>query len=197
MKNIILLVLLAFASISFAQDGLTKQKYGFEFQSNSGEFIFFKSIMGAAGTNSQWSPAFGLHYGYNFKKRSWFETGVLYQKVKSEITPAPTGLPVTPYSVKTDWLEIPFQVRQYFVTWFYAKAGLNMIIQISSSTSTIDNQSGLGISGAAGFDFRLKKSLHLEIEPGIKVLSIVPFASSGYQRHYFAPFLGFRLSYHK
>jgi|GEM_PF-6956753 len=192
-KNVLFGIL---ALLLLAQPIAAQNKFGISFQYNSGEFIYFKPLIGTSSVNSEWALGFGADYGYKLNKHFWFETGFSYLKVNSEITPAFTGEEVLPYSVQTSWLDFPALLRADPLSWFYVKTGLDFVMQLSN-TGGVSDQTGVGAQFAFGFDIPFSKSIHLELESGLKVLSLLPFSGGSNQRHYVDPFLNVRISYWK
>jgi len=198
MQRAALVVLFLISLTLSAQENNTKSKFGLESKFNFGEFIFFNQMDGSAGINSDCASSFGISYSYNFKNNFWFETGLLYQKVESEITPAPTALPVQPYSAEIWWMEIPMYFRMDLKPWFFFKGGAILALQSEESLSTsLNNQGGWGVFMGMGFNIPMYKAIRLELESGIKVLSVLSFKSISNNRHYVAPTLGVRITYRK
>jgi hypothetical protein len=189
-------ILFAFLAFSLnAQDIQKHNKFGFAFDYNVAEFIYFQGIEGAAGVESQPSLSCGISYAQTISLKMNILFGLQYQVVKSEITPAPTGEPQDTHYVKSHWIESPVLIQSYLSKRFYLKYGIDMIAQGFRSAYGPDNQSGLGLIGGFGIDIAISKKLQLELEPGLKVLSLFPFTHSGYQEHFVATTLGLKVYY--
>ncbi len=188
--------LFAFLSFSLNAQEIKKQnKFGFSFDYNAAEFIYFQGIDGAAGIDSQPSLSYGISYSQAISLKMNILFGLQYQAVKSEITPAPTGEFQETHHVKSHWIEFPVLMQSYLSKRFYLKYGIDWIAQGFRSAYGPDNQSGLGLMGALGIDIAISKKLQLELEPGVKVLSLFPFTHSGYQEHFVATTLGLKVYY--
>jgi len=119
--------------------------------------------------------AASIEYIKSMKTRFSYGFGVDYLHSNVEIIPAPTGEPRESHEESVNVLAVSFK-GVYNLKKLYLTANPLLDVQLpSDSQSSVDKQTGLGISFSLGWRFQVSETLGFSIEPIIWINNIVPF----------------------
>ena len=118
----------------------------------------------------------GIQYNYRFGKSKWFNTGLLILR-SSHITYGGIIHPDIPQTKEEQAaliFQIPVRLRFDLNKRFYLKSGFTVDIQPKNGSNwTESSQTGIGLSIAAGVDFKIQEKLHIALEPEFGYLSMI------------------------
>jgi len=113
------------------------------------------------------------------------ETGIEYAKhmivVSPEYIPDRYG---PPYKSKVNLVSIPVTLKLNFLKYLFVNAGC--LLDLDGSTSSpIDNQTGLGVIGGFGIKYDFKFGGTIFANPYLKCHTLAPFSPERYQQRLF------------
>lgn len=180
-KVSLLIVILPFAIISFAQNKEVKSnkgKFGTSIASfGSNDAVSKESLDGAAGYNGDGFYRLGFNYIYSPKCDCiGFETGLEYARHKIIVTPnLPPDMDNSPYERSLSLLSIPILFRANLLKYIFFNGGLSFDFDASVS-SPIESQTGIGGSLGLGIEYDFKFGMSLFTNVYSKSHSLISFA---------------------
>ena len=136
---------------------------------------YFPTVVGGYGSDGKLGVAASVEYVKSMKTRFSYGFGVDYLHSKVEIIPAPTGEPRESHIESINVLAVSFKTV-YNLRKLYFSANPLLDIQLpSDSQSSVDKQTGLGVSFSVGWRFEIAENIGFTLEPMIWIHNIVPF----------------------
>jgi hypothetical protein len=142
----------------------------------------FNPILSVGGASSNAKLGFDASIDYLKFTESWFQIGLGldFQHLNTEFVPAPTGETVESHPESINLMSLSFKTAYNLGNNFFLSANPLIDIQLpSKNQSSVDNQTGLGLSLSGGKRFSMNEKLFLTIEPMLWVHNIVPFIDKG------------------
>jgi len=136
---------------------------------------YFPTVVGGYGSDGKLGVAASVEYIKSMKTRFSYGFGVDYLHSNVEIIPAPTGEPRESHIESINVLAVSFKTV-YNLRKLYFSANPLLDIQLpSDSQSSVDKQTGLGVSFSVGWRFEIAENIGFALEPMIWIHNIVPF----------------------
>ncbi|MFT2010469.1 outer membrane beta-barrel protein [Pontibacter sp. 13R65] len=181
MKKILLLTtcLMGLGIPAFSQDK-AKGELNITF-SKGGNEILRSQLEGAGSYSGGGFYGFGLSYLKPLNNWLDVEAGVNYQeyRIKSASAFDPDrGRSITKSNLHL--VSIPLTVRANFLKHFFVNAGA--VAEFETSTSSIDDQSGIGAMAGIGVKFNFTPKISAFVNPMLQQHAIIPFRPVDYQQ---------------
>ena len=137
--------------------------------------LYFPTVVGGYGSDGRLGMAASFEYIKSHNPGFSYGFGIDYLHSNVEIIPAPTGEPIVSHEESVNVLAIGFK-GVYNLKKMYFIANPLFDIQLpSNSQSSVDKQTGLGVSFSLGRRFQVSESVGLSVEPIIWINNIIPF----------------------
>lgn len=122
-----------------------------------------------------------LSLDYPINQRFFITSAVGYsrQQIISEGAPNPPNKP-SKDTLSLKIFEVPVLASLHLGRFFYANLGPMVHFDLSKKQQIMDKQNGLGLQFGIGFDWDISSSFSLQLEPGLKAYSLIPFESGNY-----------------
>jgi len=137
--------------------------------------LYAPTVVGGYGSDGRLGIAASFEYIKSHNTRFSYGLGIDILHSNVEIIPAPTGEPLESHEESVNVLAFSFK-GVYNIKKFYFTANPLLDIQLpSNSQSSIDKQTGLGMSFSLGRRFQISETIDFSVEPIIWINNIVPF----------------------
>ena len=124
----------------------------------------------------------GITFQIPMSSRLDFETGLEYSKHTILITPESfPGMDRIPYKSKLNLVSIPVTLKLNFLKYLFVNGGCLLDLDASTSSS-VDNQTGLGAILGFGIKYDFKFGGIIFANPYLECHSLVPFSPERYQQ---------------
>lgn len=154
-----------------------------------------QSILNDASYSVGNSYTFGLTYIKPLNNWLDMETGVEFFKCDATVTSMIPNVLSSFHRSPVSILNIPIGVRANFWKYFFANGGLFFDADLSSNSS-IQSQSGIGSMLGVGLKYDFATGISVFANPYLKVHSLIPISSSGYNQHIIESAVRFGITYH-
>ncbi len=141
----------------------------------------FESVVGGGSLTSSKFFSGMLSLDYPINQRFFISSAVGYsrQQIIAEGAPNPPNKP-SKDTLSLKIFEVPVLAGFHFGRFFYANLGPMIHFDLSKKQEFMDKQNGLGLQLGIGVDWDLSSSFSLQLEPGLKAYSLIPFESGNY-----------------
>jgi len=137
--------------------------------------LYFPTVVGGYGSDGRLGMAASFEYIKSNNTRFSYGFGIDYLHSNVEIIPAPTGEPRESHEETINVLAVSFK-GVYNLKKLYFTANPLLDIQLpSDSQSSVDKQTGLGLSLSLGRRFQFSETVGFSVEPIIWINNLVPF----------------------
>ena len=137
--------------------------------------LYSPTVVGGYGSDGRLGMAASFEYIKSQNNRFSYGFGVDYLHSNVEIIPAPTGEPLESHEESVNVLAFSFK-GIYNLKKMYFTANPLLDLQLpSASQSSVDKQTGLGMSFSLGRSFQISETIGFSLEPIIWINNIVPF----------------------
>ncbi|HYK77017.1 MAG TPA: hypothetical protein VEV16_08565 [Daejeonella sp.] len=159
-----------------------------------GEYaVFRKPLYGGANYSGDGFYIVGVTGQIPLAPRLYMETGFEYSKHTLLISPnLPPNVDKTPYKSSFKLASIPVTLKMNFLKYLFVNGGCLLDLDTSSS-SPIDNQTGLGAILGTGIQHDFKFGGSLIVNPYLKCHSLMPFSPGQYHQKLF--YSGIRIGF--
>ena len=157
--------------------GLTATPWG------ANDVLRFATVDGGADYSGNGFYMLGISFQIPMSSRLDLETGVEYSKHTILIAPElfPGSMDRTPYKSKLNLMSIPVTLKLNFLKYLFVNGGCLLDLDTSTSSS-IDDQTGLGAILGFGIKYDFKFGGTIFVNPYIACHSLVPFSPAHYQQ---------------
>ncbi len=155
--------------------GLFSQVFRISVAPTLSNALYFPTVVGGYGSDGRFGVAASFEYIKSNNTRFSYGFGIDYLHSNVEIIPAPTGEPRESHEESVNVLALSFK-GVYNIKKMYFTANPLLDIQLpSDSQSSVDKQTGIGLSFSLGRRFQISETLGFSVEPIIWINNIVPF----------------------
>ena len=184
LRNLLLIILMALPLFTYGQS--TTDYVGVSLAAASTNALLLTSLDGAGGSLAGHGYHVGIHYQQQIKPRFALESGLYHAQFQYVSIPAFMGFPVPGEDRRHHYLTLLVRPKYYFNTdrvRVYLVSGVSIDVQTYASVNE-NNNTGVGAQLGAGLEASLGRRLILNLEPNVRLLSLVSFRfNEGYRRH--------------
>ena len=138
--------------------------------------FYYRFVAGGYSTDPKIGVDASLEYIKSQDARFTIGFGIDYQHSNLEIIPAPTGEPIVTHQESINVLSAGFKTIYNLKKSIFFTVNPLIDLQLpSKSQSTVDNQTGLGLSLSGGKRIEVTDRMSLSVEPIIWIHNIIPF----------------------
>ena len=170
-KAILIISLLVYSVFTYGQD------LSFSLSPTLNNVLYYRFVAGGPIRSAKFGVNSSIGYEFINNNRVSLGFGISYQYSQVEI--APSFDPIIErifHTESVNLISVSFKTIYKLKKEYYFSLDPLLDIQLKSdSQKAIDNQTGLGLSFAAGKKILIKDSFYVRIEPRIWVHNIVPF----------------------
>lgn len=195
MKPLLTFLLVLLGTYCFAQN-LPQDKISFNYSHGENDYFIFKPLEGEGSSDGTGFNQYGFSYTRSFKKHFSFEYGLSYSKLGFESRPAAMpGMNVETTDHTMHLISVPVSFRVDFLRFLFVQVGPNLTADVSEASSSMNNQSGIGLQLGIGARYEFKNGVGVFVNPVTKIHSLIPFGVEKYQHHVSESSTMFGISY--
>jgi hypothetical protein len=154
---------------------LDKHKIGFAYSSFGDNMVIQSSdVEGGASYYGQHFYTLGCYYLTPINTWLEFETGLEYLNHTILIEPAPMEIVRPSHNETISLINIPVTVRANFLKYFFLNGGIFLGLDADLSSSSIDDQSGIGCLFGIGVKYDFDFGGSIFVNPYSKLHALIP-----------------------